>query len=181
MSDDRVHSFRGRFEDGKIVFDTGNMPVVFQDQRGEDPIWCLSNYYPAVVNFAGTEWPSIGHCWVEATLKGWPPAPPFRVLSGRPMITSMMDDLRLLVRPNSVWQMQASERMKEMLIAKFTAHIELRDQLVRTNERMIIYENRKDGFWGIGESGNGKNTLGRLLCLVRGFLIASPINPVEKT
>ena len=62
--------------------------------------------------------------------------------------------------------------MKSVLFAKFTQHEDLKAILLSTGNALLIEASKTDAFWGIGEKGNGKNMLGRLLMQVRDELSA---------
>jgi len=65
------------------------------------------------------------------------------------------------------WNEIKVEVMKIALHAKFTQNKNLQLSLLNTDSAELIEDSSKDTFWGIGEHGNGKNMLGKLLMQLR--------------
>lgn len=65
------------------------------------------------------------------------------------------------------WSKIKIERMRKILIEKFSQHDDLRRKLLDTGNAKIIEDSKTDAFWGIGKKGNGKNMLGILLVELR--------------
>lgn len=42
--------------------------------------------------------------------------------------------------------------------------------MLGTGERGLVEDSERDGFWGVGKNGKGRNELGRALEMVRGRL-----------
>jgi len=57
--------------------------------------------------------------------------------------------------------------MVQALTAKFTQHENLRQLLLGTENKPIIYANPLNYEWGVGQDGTGKNLLGKALVEVR--------------
>ena len=57
--------------------------------------------------------------------------------------------------------------MREAVLAKFSQHSELRENLLDTGHRLLIEHTSNDSYWGDGGDGRGKNKLGRILMEVR--------------
>ena len=57
--------------------------------------------------------------------------------------------------------------MRESIMAKFAQDLELRELLLSTRNRMILFSDPKDSLYGIGEDGKGQNLLGNMLMEVR--------------
>jgi len=57
--------------------------------------------------------------------------------------------------------------MVKALNAKFTQHENLRQLLLGTENKPIVYSNPLNYEWGAGKDGTGKNLLGRALMEVR--------------
>ena len=64
--------------------------------------------------------------------------------------------------------------MYKALVAKFTQHEDLKEQLLETGEKILVEHTKKDNYWGDGGDGGndtvGKNMLGKLLVRVRNEL-----------
>lgn len=155
-------------EDAKTV----NTPrgIAFQ---GPDSF--LSNFYVTSVKFNGRIYPSAEHAYQHdrATYLGrhaiarqvlTAPSPPDAKKAGNRAGRSHQ------------WDLCKQDRLKEIVIAKFTQHPDLRDKLVSTGSTTLI-EATYDSFWGAGASitarslidgtWRGRNVFGSILDQVR--------------
>ena len=61
--------------------------------------------------------------------------------------------------------------MYKALIAKFTQHEDLKEQLIATGNSFLVEHTKRDKYWGDGGDGGndtkGRNMLGKLLVRVR--------------
>ena len=61
--------------------------------------------------------------------------------------------------------------MYKALIAKFTQHENLKEQLIATGNSFLVEHTKRDKYWGDGGDGGndtkGRNMLGKLLVRVR--------------
>jgi len=57
--------------------------------------------------------------------------------------------------------------MKECVLAKFTQHQDLQNQLLSTGDEYLIEDSPIDWYWGCGSDGKGENNLGKILMEVR--------------
>jgi len=76
---------------------------------------------------------------------------------GRKNSTKLRDD----------WNSARMDIMYEGLKAKFTQNKDLKELLLSTENRIIIEDNKRDNFWGIGKNEKGQNNLGVLLMKLR--------------
>lgn len=60
--------------------------------------------------------------------------------------------------------------MEEILRTKLAQHEKVREVLLETGNKQIYENSPTDEFWGVGESGNGQNHLGKLWMKLRGEL-----------
>ena len=64
--------------------------------------------------------------------------------------------------------------MYKALIAKFTQHEDLKEQLIATGNSFLVEHTKRDKYWGDGGDGGndtkGRNMLGKLLVRVRNEL-----------
>ncbi|MCD6051638.1 MAG: hypothetical protein K0Q55_3047 [Verrucomicrobia bacterium] len=65
------------------------------------------------------------------------------------------------------WETAKENLMREALLAKFTQHPKLKEQLLATGDAQIVEHAANDGYWGDGADGQGKNRLGMLLMELR--------------
>jgi ribA/ribD-fused uncharacterized protein len=61
------------------------------------------------------------------------------------------------------WNQNKKEIMKDIIRLKFDQHSHIRETLVRTGLRKIVFNSRRDDFFGIGHEQNGENVLGKIL------------------
>eukprot|EP00800_Vazella_pourtalesii_P004271 TRINITY_DN145_c0_g1_i15.p1 TRINITY_DN145_c0_g1~~TRINITY_DN145_c0_g1_i15.p1 ORF type:complete len:863 (+),score=101.55 TRINITY_DN145_c0_g1_i15:42-2591(+) len=72
------------------------------------------------------------------------------------------------------WNNKKCEYMYHALFGKFSQNQNILNQLLRTENRFLIYEDHNDSTWSIGNDGKGPNYLGRLLCNLRTYLRHNP-------
>ena len=64
--------------------------------------------------------------------------------------------------------------MHKALVAKFTQHEDLKEQLLATGNSFLVEHTKRDKYWGDGGDGGndtiGRNMLGKLLVRVRNEL-----------
>ena len=65
------------------------------------------------------------------------------------------------------WDDVKLDVMRQILRAKADQHEYVLRKLLETGDRTLIEDSWRDGYWGIGEDGNGQNWLGRLWMEVR--------------
>jgi hypothetical protein len=73
------------------------------------------------------------------------------------------------------WNQVKIDRMRAVLRAKFTQHVDLKKSLLDTGNAILVEESKFDAFWGIGKKGNGKNMLGVLLMEIRDEIRSVPV------
>ena len=129
----------------------------------EDPPYeFLSNFYPAMVDLGGVEYPTVEHAYQaaktldEAEREEVRAAPtPGEAKARGQKVTYRVD-----------WEDIKVDVMRGLLRQKF-AGPPLRDRLAATAPRTLIEGNTwGDRFWGVFE-GDGENWLGRLLMEIR--------------
>lgn len=76
-------------------------------------------------------------------------------------------DLGQVVTMRSDWNDIKYSVMKECVLAKFTQHSHLQEQLLATGDEVLIEDSPIDWYWGCGADGTGKNKLGMILMEVR--------------
>lgn len=65
------------------------------------------------------------------------------------------------------WDNLRDNVMYDALKAKFTQHDELKELLIKTNDKILIEHTKNDSYWGNAGDGSGKNKLGKLLMRLR--------------
>ena len=61
------------------------------------------------------------------------------------------------------WTQNKEKIMKDIIRLKFDQHTQLRETLIRTGLRKIIFNSRRDDFFGVGQDQEGRNILGKIL------------------
>jgi len=69
------------------------------------------------------------------------------------------------IRPD--WNNIKVDRMRAVLEAKFTQHVDLKHALMSTGDAILIEDSKTDSFWGTGSGGVGQNKLGHHLMDLR--------------
>lgn len=120
----------------------------------EDKCWKTSEHYFQAKKFVGTE-----H---EEEVR----------LANTPMEAAKLgrDRNRPLRRD---WEEVKDDIMKKAVLAKFTAHKDIKEILIATGDAEIIETTSDDYYWGCGTKRNGKNMLGKILMEVRMILKSS--------
>jgi hypothetical protein len=57
--------------------------------------------------------------------------------------------------------------MYQIVLAKFTQNLDLKQMLLETGNRYLVEHTPKDKYWADGGNGNGQNNLGIVLMMVR--------------
>lgn len=57
---------------------------------------------------------------------------------------------------------------------KFTQYTDLKQHLLDTDREKIVEDAKKDSYWGWGANQKGENKLGRILMMIRAYLIMNP-------
>lgn len=141
-------------------------------RANEKPYGGFSNLYRRALVFEGCEFPSAEHAYQagkarKASVRDWllsAPTPAHVAMAAHGLYS--WD-----VVPN--WATTKCDRMKQVLLAKFTQHQDLRELLLSTGTATLVEEGRVNNavnrFWG-RVNGQGQNQLGVLLMEVRAEL-----------
>lgn len=76
-------------------------------------------------------------------------------------------DLGQKVTMHGSWDQIKIEVMYQCVLAKFTQHKDLREQLKATGNEELVEASKIDYFWGCGDDDTGENNLGKVLMRVR--------------
>jgi ribA/ribD-fused uncharacterized protein len=126
---------------------------------------CFSNFSPHPVKLKGKTWPTSEHYFQGQKFAGTPDEEEVRQARS-PMIAARMGRSR--ERPlRKDWESVKDEIMHEVVLAKFTQHVDLREILLGTGDSKIVEHTENDAYWGDGGDGTGKNRLGQILMRVR--------------
>lgn len=129
----------------------------------EDPYGEFSNFARFPIELRGKTWPTSEHYFQ----------------SQKHASTPLEEEIRLLPTPREAfvlarsqparldWEQVKDAVMREAVLAKFTQHLRLREQLLSTENLPLCEHTENDRYWGDGGDGSGKNMLGQILMSVR--------------
>lgn len=132
----------------------------------------LSNFYPALIDLDGEDYPSVEHAFQAA--KTDDPEERRRVRGAATPASAKYLGKRVTLRAG--WNDLRFGIMEVLVRQKFTRHTELRDKLLATGDAELIEGNTwRDTTWGAVWNQDkgcwaGKNHLGKILMKVRGEL-----------
>ena len=131
----------------------------------KDPGGYMSNFYPARMYIYKRWW-----TWAEAPYQvrktfqaeGWE-----LIHNAKTARESRELGQKLTMRPD--WDQIKREVMKEVCLAKFLQHPDLRKQLMATGTEELIEDTKStnDMYWGCGTNDDGQNNLGKILMEIR--------------
>jgi ribA/ribD-fused uncharacterized protein len=152
-------------------------------RASDRPYGPLSNLYRRLIVFEGESYPTSEHAYQagkprKREVKEWLMAAPSPALLAMAAHGLYYWD----IAPG--WSMTKFDRMKRVLIAKFTQHTDLRQLLLSTGTARLVEAARVDTpvnrLWG-EVNGVGKNMLGTLLMEVRAEIAATASRKKVKT
>lgn len=166
-----------RFRDFKFLSTTFNRveSVVMRtiyfykagDQYGE-----FSNFAAYPIRLFGKLWPTSEHYYQSQKFVGTPYAEAIRHAKSPAKAAGMGRTRDTPLRAD--WDDVKVNVMKTALQAKFEQHPSLSSLLISTVGANLVEKTTTDLFWGVGESGNGLNMLGKLLMQLRDSMLGIP-------
>lgn len=132
----------------------------------KDPHGYMSNFYRARIFIEGKWWDTIEHYY--QALKTCDLDEQDRVRKAK--TPKEARELGQKVQLRSDFDILKDSIMKKCVLAKFVQHHDIREQLLATNDEILIEDSPVDYYWGCGADGSGKNMLGKILMEVRGEL-----------
>ncbi|MEO5838237.1 MAG: NADAR domain-containing protein, partial [Acidimicrobiales bacterium] len=142
-------------------------PDVIRFYEKDDPYFEFTNFALYPVTIDEVVWPTSEHYYQAQKFSDPLRREQIRAASG-PGAAQKLGQSARGTRPD--WNQRRLEVMREVLIAKFSQHPELRKLLFETGDAHLIEASTKDRFFGEGKDGSGKNHLGLLLEEVRDLL-----------
>jgi len=142
-------------------------------RANEKPYGVFSNLYHRPIRFEGEIFPTNEHAYQagkarKKEVRDWLMAAP------SPSLLAMAAHGLYYWDIAPGWSKSKFSRMKEVLIAKFTQHEDLRQLLLSTGDSRLVEaattDNAVNRLWG-EVKGKGKNMLGQLLMEIRAELI----------
>lgn len=132
----------------------------------KDPHGYMSNFYRARIFIEGKWWDTTEHYY--QALKTCDLDEQDRVRKAK--TPKEARELGQKVQLRSDFDILKDSIMKKCVLAKFVQHHDIREQLLATNDEILIEDSPVDYYWGCGADGSGKNMLGKILMEVRGEL-----------
>ena len=142
------------------------MIIYFNSHYG--PYGYLSNQAPYDIDVAGQNWRTVEHYFQAQKYAGTPLADLIRKLRKPQDARRVGAEINWPVRTD--WDEVQEEIMKEAVYYKFASHPNIRRQLFRTGNAILVESSASDYYWGSGADGSGKNRMGMILMDVRSRL-----------
>lgn len=131
--------------------------------KTKEPYGFMSNFYRSRMFFNGRWWN-----WSEAPYQAAKTNVPEEI--DRVAAAAKPSEVRLVgqeITMRSDWDQVKYQVMKDVCIAKFLQHPDLRRQLIETGTEELIEDSPVDYYWGCGKDGTGQNMLGKVLMEIR--------------
>ena len=129
-----------------------------KDFRGEYSF--LSNFHPCEINYEGYTYQNV-----ESAFQAQKDLTRRKEFIDLNPVTAKR--LGKKVKLRSDWEQAKVDIMRKLVRCKFDQHIDLKEKLINTGDRLLIEGNTwNDTFWGMCK-GNGKNMLGIILMELR--------------
>lgn len=155
-------------------------------QAKEKPYGMFSNLYRRPIEFEGEIFQTSEHAYQagkarKEEVRAWLMAAP------SPALLAMAAHGLYVWDVHPDWSKTKFDRMKKVLLAKFTQHQDLQELLLSTGDKRLVeaatVDNAVNRLWG-EVNGKGKNKLGELLMEVRAEIrtklaTKQPINPAK--
>jgi ribA/ribD-fused uncharacterized protein len=123
----------------------------------------LSNFYPSIITYEGITYETVEHAYQAAKVES--KEDKLRIAnSATPGEAKHLGGNVLMV---SNWYVLRIDTMTKFVRLKFNTHFSLALKLIATGDAQLVETNTwGDKFWGVYK-GEGKNTLGKILMVVR--------------
>ena len=140
-------------------------PIYFNAAKMK-PYREFDNRFPSLLTLNGKQWPSVEHYFQAMK---FPTLPEYQEQIRAAATASAAIKLGTAsdkpVRAD--WNQVREEIMREAVDAKFEQNPPLKQLLLDTHPRPLIYADPKDSFWGFGQTQMGQNKLGTILMKYR--------------
>jgi N-glycosidase YbiA len=124
----------------------------------------LDNRFPAPFTLDGKQWPSVEHYYQAMK---FPTLPEFQeTIRLLPTATeaAKLGKTKNAEKPiRADWKEQREDIMNRAIAAKFEQNPALKELLLNTYPRPLVFADANDAFWGYGKTKMGTNKLGALL------------------
>ena len=138
---------------------------VIQFYGTSDDFYCFSNFAHFPIKLKGRTWPTNEHYFQAQKFAGLDYEEEICKSSSPTKAKKMGRTRKYRLRRD--WEQVKDAIMREVVLAKFTQHEEIRATLLGTGDAVLVEHTRNDDYWGDSGDGHGKNKLGKILMSVR--------------
>lgn len=145
-----------------------------------DPYGFCSNFSPHPIDLDGKIWPTSEHYYQamkflqedyqESIRKVNSPAESKKMGNVETPFKFLKYDKIIIVKFRKDWNDIKDDVMRKVVYAKFTQHLDLKQNLLDTEDAILVEHTKRDKYWGDGGDGSGKNMLGKILMETRNSL-----------
>lgn len=139
------------------------MTINFYSTNGE--YGAFSNFSRHPVKLKGKTWPTSEHYFQAQKFAGTKYETQILKAKGPSEAARIGRDRKLPLRKD--WESTKNNVMREVVYAKFTQHVHLKELLLSTGDEKLVEHTENDSYWGDGGNGKGKNMLGIILMETR--------------
>lgn len=129
----------------------------------------FSNFARWPITLEEKAWPTSEHYFQAKKFEGTDHEERVRLAKNPSEAARIGRDRSLPLRQD--WEEAKDDIMRKAVLAKFTQHDELLEELIGTGDAVLIEHTANDAYWGDGGDGSGKNMLGKILMEVRTALV----------
>ena len=140
------------------------MAIKFYHERDE-PYGCFSNFSGHSFEVDGKPWQTAEHYFQAMKFAGTEHERAVQAAPAPMLAKQIGGDRARPLRPD--WKGVKDDVMRRAVRAKFEQNADIRAVLLGTGEEELIEDAPNDYYWGCGETGTGKNMLGKILMEVR--------------
>lgn len=136
--------------------------------REGQPRGCLSNFSDDGITVNGLYYPTTEHFF--QSLKFIEPTIAQQVRAQERPIQAFYEGRKNRRYLRQDWEQVKDDVMRFAVMTKALTHAHVREEILATGEAELVEKNEKDGYWGCGKNGDGKNMLGQIWMEVRASL-----------
>lgn len=135
-------------------------------KKKDEYAW-MSNFAPYGFRYKGRSYATVEHAFQSVKFEQHAPEYAEKIRQASTPAKAKTLGRSRKYRINDNWNEKRVHVMHKLLCAKLGANPELIEKLHATGDEEIGEANPFDYFWGLGESGTGKNVMGKLWVSIR--------------
>ena len=136
--------------------------------REGDAYGCFSNFSQHTVDYKGRTWQTSEHAFQAMKFEGTQHVETVANASGPGAAAKLGRNRSMPLRGD--WEEIKDAMMEEVVHAKFSQNLEIREILLGTGTQTLVEHTTNDSYWGDAGDGSGVNMLGKILMKVRDSL-----------